>query len=443
MIFSISISADSATVASGSSDMSICLWNIYTGECYCVIKQEGTITHIKFSPANPKYLLSVCDGRVWQWNVNGHQTGPTYDGHSIAFSPDGTQFVLCNEESVTVQNSSSGVTVTKVHMGNGANPWNCCFSPDGKLVAVSNQSFIYVWDITSSNPHLIETFPGIFGDISTLLFSSPSSLISVAGHKFIKLWQIGSPSMGLAEIDPGATPPISARSQLLTLQAKDGIIITSENEVLKVWDISTSLCKASFHIPPKELFDENARLINGRLIVSWCDGKTISLWDVEKGELLWTVDTHDGICEFKISQDGSRIFCLYEEFLQALSAKTGGVLGQVKLKTGHRGFNHSLTVDGLEAWVHHLNLEPQGWNLGISDAPPAPSLDVSPYQSYINSTLRWDPFLHGIKNEETGKVVFWVPEKYGRIFDVQWNEHCLVICFLSKEVLIFDFSHIL
>jgi hypothetical protein len=97
-------------------------------------------------------------------------------------------------------------------------------------------------------------------------------------------------------------------------------------------------------------------------------------------------------------------------------------------------------VDGFGVWVHYSDSEHQGWNFGNSDAPPVQLLDVFPYQCHLNSALRWDPSLHGIKNEATGKVVFWVPEKYGRIFDVQWNEHCLVICFWSKEVLILDFS---
>jgi hypothetical protein len=35
-----------------------------------------------------------------------------------------------------------------------------CFSPDSKLVAAASWNFIYVWDIISSEPHLLETFTG-------------------------------------------------------------------------------------------------------------------------------------------------------------------------------------------------------------------------------------------------------------------------------------------
>ena len=410
-IHSVSISPDSAMIASGSYDKSICLWNIHTGKCYCIIEQEDMVSCVRFSPTDPQHLLSVCNQKVWQWDINGHQTGPTYDGHSVAFSPDGTQFVICDEKSVAVQNYSSGVTVTKLHMGNGANPVNLCFSPDGKLVAVSVQNFIHIWDITSSDPQFVETFSGSFGYISFLLFSSPSSLISAAGYDPIKFWQISLPSVDLVDTDSGSTPLISSGDQLLTLQAQDEIVITSKDEVLKVWDISTGLCKASFQIPLVGFHRQDARLVNGQLITAWYYSQ-IKLWDVEKGKLLWEADAHLSICSIKISQDGTRVFCLYPGSLQVLSAETGKAVDQVKYEN-YGAFAPSLIVDGLGAQVFYPGTEHQGWNFGISDGSLVQLPDVSPPQHYINGTLQWDPSLRGIKNETTGKVVFWIPEKYG------------------------------
>jgi WD40 repeat protein len=299
-IVSVSISADFATIASGSHDGSIYLWSIHTGKCYCVIKQEDRVDCVRFSPTDPRHLLSVCNGKVWQWNTNGHQAGPTQDGHNIVFSPDGTQLVVCNGESATVQNSSSGVSVTKLYMANNAYPRNCCFSPDGKFVAVDDQSFIHVWDITSLDPHLIETFHKDSEPVSNLVFSSPSSIISVQ-YEHIKFWQIGSPSTHLAETDSGSTSLISAGGQLIALQAKDGIIITSEKGVLKVWDTLTSLCKASFQIPLGEYSRGHAQLINGGLVFTWSEDGLINLWDVEERKLLWAVDGLGYLYDIKIS----------------------------------------------------------------------------------------------------------------------------------------------
>ena len=176
-VWSVSTSADCTTIASGSLDNTIHLWDIQTGECQCIIRQQGTVRHVSFSPTDPKFLISIYDSKLWQWDTNGHQIKPPFDGSHIAFSPDGTQFVSCYGAAVTVQSSDSGVTVAEFQVTN-SNTTCCCFSPDGRLVAVGTGGPIFIWDITSSDPHLIETFIGHTDDITSLVFTSSSTLIS-------------------------------------------------------------------------------------------------------------------------------------------------------------------------------------------------------------------------------------------------------------------------
>ena len=118
LVGSVSISADCMMVASRSLDKTIHLWDIQTKECCCVIQQPTTVYHVRFSPTDPQHLMFVSDDKVWQWDINGHQINPTYDGSNIAFSPDGTQFVLCQEENIVVQCTDSGAIVAKFHMVN-------------------------------------------------------------------------------------------------------------------------------------------------------------------------------------------------------------------------------------------------------------------------------------------------------------------------------------
>ena len=89
---SVSILADNTMIASGSSDQTICLWNIETGD-HSVVECKDKVTIVCFSPINSQLLLSSCGGTVQQWNIHGHQIGPTIYGNHVAFSPDGTQFV--------------------------------------------------------------------------------------------------------------------------------------------------------------------------------------------------------------------------------------------------------------------------------------------------------------------------------------------------------------
>jgi hypothetical protein len=96
-------------------------------------------------------------------------------------------------------------------------------------------------------------------------------------------------------------------------------------------------------------YNEDVQLINGRLIIVWHRDQKINAWDVERGELLFAVDGPDKLQELIISGDGSRVFCLGERFIQALSVQTGEIVGKV-----HVDYYTcpSLTTDGSRVWVN-------------------------------------------------------------------------------------------
>ena len=189
-IFSVSISVDCIMIASGSANSTICLWDTQTRECLCTIQQQKGVYHVSFSPLNPQHILSISDGKIWEWNIDGHQIPSTYDGSYIIFSLDHAQFALCNGNDVTVQDSYSKAIVAKFHVTDQTKYH--CFSPDGRLIAAAIGSTAYVWDITSQDPHLIKTFIGHTSHITSLMFSSPSCLVSISEDKSAKFWELGA-----------------------------------------------------------------------------------------------------------------------------------------------------------------------------------------------------------------------------------------------------------
>ena len=189
-VLAVSISADHTTVASGTFH-TICLWDTKTGGCRYTIKREDFVDDVKFSPTDPQHLISISDRKVWQWDANGHQIKPPFDGWDVSFSSDGAHFVSCFKQTVTVHNSGSGVTVAEFQIPSYTQTaphsleikpiHSCSFSPDSKLVAVAATRTAYCWDITNSNPHLVETI-GSTDKITSLAFSSPTTLISEIGR---------------------------------------------------------------------------------------------------------------------------------------------------------------------------------------------------------------------------------------------------------------------
>ena len=188
-VSSVSISLDCRRIVSGACDNTICLWDIQTGECLCTIQQATQVDHVSFSPLNPQHIFSSSGGKIWEWDINGHQIPSTYGGSCIIFSPDHTQFALHNRDGVTVQNSCSRMIVAEFDAGGYIRC--CCFSPDGRLIAVAVDRVVHVWDITSQDPHPIGTFIGHAKNITSLVFSSPSSLVSISRDESVKFWKIG------------------------------------------------------------------------------------------------------------------------------------------------------------------------------------------------------------------------------------------------------------
>jgi len=441
-VFSVSISADHTRIASGSDDYTIHLWDIQTGECHHVINQQNCVYDVWFFPTDPQYLLFKSGGKIQQWDINGHKIPPTYDSSVVAFSPDGTQFALCNGAVVTVHNSDSRAIVAEFHTAGGF-VYCCCFSPDGRLIAVAASSTVYIWDITNSNPHLVETFIGHTDDITSLAFSSPSSLISASEDITIKFWQIGTLSTDPVKTDLKSTSLTSVIIMFITLLAKDGIVISSDSDgVVRIWDISTGICKASFQTPAKCSGYRDFQLIDGRLIIVWHADEKIHIWDPEKGELLQTVDVPgDELEDLRISGDGSIMFCLYYRHIQAWSMQTGEVMGRVEIE--YVDFQRFLTVDGTRAWIHYPGSEYQGWDFGTQGSSPVqlPN-NMLPDRFHLTDTMLWDTNLFRVKDVVTGKVVFQLPERFTNPSVVQFDGCYLAASYNSREVLILDFSHV-
>jgi len=444
---SVSISADCTTIASGSHDGTIQLWNIQTGECHH-IEQQDWVDCVCFSPLDPKHLISASGGKICWWDIDGQRIVSKYDsydsldGYDIAFSLDGTRFVAWNKSVVVVQSPDSKAIVAKFSMPN-LNIRYCCVSPDNRLIAVAAGSTAYIWDITSSDPHLLETFIGHTHIIYSLVFFSPSSLISTSWDKSVRFWQIGASSTDPVPASPKSTSLALAPVKSITLQAKDGIAISSHSDgVVRIWDISTGSCNASFQTQAKDPQLMDTCLTDGRLVSVWCTDKKICIWDTEKGELLRIIDIPDYINDLRISGDGSIVFCLHGLTIQAWSLWTGKVAEKVELSSAYIG--SCLTINSLGVWMHPGAI--LGWDFGTIGSSPVELSYTSqnrPRLDFIGGIRIHKSPLPGIQDTVTKKVVLQLPSRLVNCSDAQWDGQYLVVGYDSGEVLILECNHVL
>ena len=450
-VLSVSISPDCLIIASGSHDHTIRLWGIQTGECYCVIdKHHDGVRSVSFSPSssptNRKFLISASnDDTIRQWDFDGYQIGSTYEGSCVAFSSDGTHFVswIGWSRVARVQDSGSGVVVAELE--SPGDRFNCCcLSPSGKFVAGGANHTIYIWDITGLDPCLVETLVGHTGTITSLTFSS--SLISSSKDKSIKFWQTSTLSVDPAASNSKSTLLTPAPIKSVSLQVTNGIAISSDSAgVVKTWDILTGLCMASFQTPVGDNTWRDAQLIEGRMTCVWLgEDKKIHIWDTEGGEhQIPDAQSIHYLKDLRISGDGSKVFLLGEESIQAWSIQTREVVGEVRLES--EPLVDSLIMDGLRVWFFLKDLQIQGLDFGIPDLTPIPLSSTSPDKPHVCflGTGAQTTSPSRVEHTVTRKEIFQLFGRFAKPWVAQWGSQYLVAGYQSGEVLILDFNHVI
>ena len=95
-VFAVAWSPDSASIASGSRDKTVSIWNALTGKVSCIYRGHSSyLLSVAWSP-NGNYIASGdTSGVVQVWEANTGRNIVSYHGHkrfvrSISWSPDGS-----------------------------------------------------------------------------------------------------------------------------------------------------------------------------------------------------------------------------------------------------------------------------------------------------------------------------------------------------------------
>ena len=474
---SVSISADSRRIASGGWGGETYLWNIETGE-QISSTQLGS-EYIYLIPNNAKHLLSILDNTC-KWDVGGYKVISIPSKFNLYLSPDCSLFALSNGQAVTVQSSSSGAVVSTLYLS-GMD--DCCFSPDGRVIAVSSVETTYVCNITSFYSHLIKT---LYNCGQSIIFSSPSNLISIVGCKdSLKFWQIGSLAKESVVVDPMPAAPSLAPIRSVSLQKRDKIALTSDlTGVVKIWNLLTGHCKASFQTPASQHSLGDAQLIDDRLIFAWKDRTGIYIWDskhskpdqvleitmdllspdgknIERShpwesnaELferlpdpsLWVnvnYKAQQGTLGLRISEDGSVVHGFDLWSIQTWSVPTCRPVGSIEV-AGNPPYLDPLSTGSSRTWICSKDTPSKKLDCTVLGSSLTLSLNTSlerPHLDVVHNTLSGTNSCL-VKDTVTGKEVLRLLGKYEKPSCVQWDGQYLIAGYDNGEVLILDFQHL-
>jgi len=319
----ISFSPDGLSLIARRSGQRV-VWNVASGEEIMTLdladRNSGAIA---FSP-DGKYLVQgtnalqsqpafihvrdLVTGEILS-TVNG-STGSDING--LAFSPDGNLVVSKTEtEGLRVWRFVPEGLLEIITVPGPARV--AFFSPDGRLVTVSQDATVRFWDITpAGNAELTAiTGGGVFDGLikDAVFMAGGAQLVTVGNDGLIRLWDTRTweeVQQIQAHDDGLATAAISTDNRYLAVG------IDREGEALtQIWDTADwqLLHVLAGHEPMPGYFKgimDVAFSPGGELLATAGADSLVNIWDITSGERLFTLDGHEGgwVLQVAFSADG-------------------------------------------------------------------------------------------------------------------------------------------
>ena len=348
-VWSVSFSSDSRTLASGSWDGTIRLWKVATGEHLRTFKGHTSyVLNVSFSPNGLMLASGSQDGTVRLWEVATGEHLRTLERHtrgvwSVSFSPDGLTLASGSVDgNIHLWEVATGEHLRRLRWT--AVGRSVSFSPDGRTLAGAGEDgAVRLWEVATGNR--LGAFEGHIDYIKSVSFSPDGrTLASASEDGTVRLWEVAT-GIHLRTLE-GHTRFVDSVSF-----SSDGrtLAVANNDGTVRLWEVATSI-----HLHTLKGHTSYVHSVSfspdGMTLASGSADGTVRLWEVATSIHLHTLKGHTSyVHSVSFSPDG-------------MTLASGSADGTVRLWEVSTGI-HLRTFEGHADKVHSVSFSPDGQTL--------------------------------------------------------------------------------
>lgn len=286
-VLSLSFSADSGHIVSGSKDRTVRVWDATSGAQIlpALVGHEGPVSSVLFSPDGTRIVSGSHDKTIRVWDAtSGNGILPPFKGHTlsiraVAISSDGIRIASGSDDtSVRIWDMINGSEITHAIKWHSKAVLSVDFSPDGHhILSGSEDGTVKIWKVAGDSAIL--SFRGHLSAVRSVGLSTEGNLIvSGSSDGTIRVWD----STSGVETCPPLLEHTEEIWSAVTCVAGTHAVSGSEDGTLRVWnsDIGEELLRIRCDASP---IISTTYSPDGTLVASGSEGKSIRVWDVASG----------------------------------------------------------------------------------------------------------------------------------------------------------------